>query len=120
MKLSKIFSLIAPIAIVVLIANCSQDDEFEFGSTISDFQTDSVYKTSSDGLLFVETISFGSPYATGQVTAKVYADQTSDPTTEIGIVHYSITLPLEKDIYWKVTRLTSGGSFRITWTPIQK
>ena len=120
MKTIKLFSFLTISSMIILLSNCEKDDGFELGNTQSDFIVDSVYKTSSDGLLFVQLISG----AMGPFGALIYAGKTDNPTDTIGKIKSSgaITLPIKKNTYWKVT--TYGeydwiiDELMIQWTPM--
>jgi hypothetical protein len=90
----------------------------EFGETIYDLKSDTVYHATTDGLLYVDIKSFASPHNLEQINAKIYADSTKEPSRLVGTVFYSNTLPIKKDYYWNVMKLTSNGKLNISWTPI--
>jgi hypothetical protein len=113
------FLLLVITFLTIIISSCTKDNEIGLGEPNLSFGTDSIYQASTDGFLFVEIVNYGNEYAVGQATAKVYADDTPDPTTEIGTIHYSITLPINNGMYWKVTRLVANSSFKVIWTPIE-
>lgn len=103
----------------LLLSNCDKDDEFEFGNTQSDFITDSIYKTKTDGLLFVQLKSDG----LGEFSAIIYADIEDNPTDTLAIIDYfgSITLPIKKDLYWCVKTIhqdRKDEKLIIQWTPM--
>jgi len=91
----------------------------EFGETIYDLKSDTIYQATTDGFLYVDIKSFASPHQLEQINAKIYADSTSNPTHLVGTVFYSNTLPIKKDYYWKVKNTTSNGKLNISWTPIK-
>lgn len=101
-----------------MILGCSKDEEgLQFGETLSDFKTDSVYFSSTDGLLNVEYESDGHSTYLGNPIAIIFADENPNPITEIGIVYYSTTIPIRKNLYWKVKRLNMN-IINIRWTPV--
>jgi len=128
MKTNKLFFLVTLFLSVLLFANCNKNEnELEInevkaslGETQKGFKVDSVYYTTTDGFLNVSVTEYGSPYALASVIAKIYADKFPNPSTEVGLVYYSTSLPLSKNTYWKVKNLMNGGAYRIDWTPIQK
>jgi len=89
----------------------------EFGETIYDLKSDTVYYATTDGLLYVDIKSFASPHKLEQINAIIYADSTKEPARLVGTVFYSNTVPIKKDYYWNVMR-TSGSKLNISWTPI--
>ena len=118
MKTIKLFTLSLISLVIILLSSCEKNDKIEFGNTQSDFIADSIYKASSDGLLFVQIITDGLHWTSG---ATIYAGETNNPTDKIGEITYfgSITLPIKKNIYWKVTTSGEIEELIIQWTPIQ-
>jgi len=103
----------------MLLASC--DSSFKLGETETDFVVDSIYKTESDGLLYVELDASWNHFS-----LSVYADEKTEPETEIASIrwHGSITQPVAKNTYWKVSYTESDSedyvsSLVIRWTPIE-
>ena len=114
-----IYLLILFASLIVFLPNCSKEEEYAFGETETDFVVDSVYKTNSAGFLSVDLYADWNNFS-----LSVYADKTPDPEKRIAIIqwHGSITQPLEKDTYWKVSYNNSEEYLRRLerkWTHIQ-
>ena len=110
--------IIFGLLIIALFSYCEKNDnDLQLRETISDYKTDTVYFSMTDGLLNVEYEDDGSIHSLGKPIAKIYADENINPTTEIGIVYYSITVPIRKSLYWKVKRMTNN-KINIRLTPI--
>jgi hypothetical protein len=95
--------------IIALFSYCEKNEnDLQFGETISKYETDSVYLSATDGLLNVEYEYDGYIHSLGDPIAKIYADESINPTTELSLVYYSTTVPIRKNLYWKVKRLTKN------------
>ena len=118
MKAFRLIYFLSISLLIVLLSNCEKADKLEFGETQYDFQKDSVYQASSDGLLFVQIETDGLSWVNGAI---IYADNTPNPTEIIGEVPYfgSITLPIRKNLYWKVSTTGQIQKLIINWTPLQ-
>jgi hypothetical protein len=104
-----------------LLINCEKEDGFKFGESETNFVVDSVYKTNCEGLLYVELDANWNNFS-----LSVYADEIPEPENEIAYIrwHGSITQPLEKNTYWKISynEANADGYVRrlvIRWTPIE-
>jgi len=111
---------ILTVLLLFLIASCTKENDFSFGEMESDFVVDSVYKTSSAGLLYVELDALHNNFS-----LSVLADKNPEPETEIASLrwHGSITQPLDKGTYWKVIYNDSDPeeyvrNIKINWTAI--
>ena len=105
----------------ILLTSCEKEDGFKFGETETDFIVDSVYKTNCEGLLYVELDASWNNFS-----LSVYADEISEPGIEIAYIrwHGSITQPLKKNTYWKISYNEANPEeyvrrLVIRWTPIE-
>ena len=105
----------------ILLTSCEKESNFKFGETETDFVVDSIYKTDSEGLLYVELDASWNNFS-----LSVYADKNPEAETEIAYIrwHGSITQPLEKNTYWKISYNESDPEdyvrkLVIRWTPIE-
>jgi hypothetical protein len=110
--------IIFGLLVIALFSYCEKDEnDLRLGETISNYKTDTVYFSTTDGLLSVEYEDDGSIHSLGKPIAKIYADENINPVTEVGIVYYSITVPIRENLYWKVKKMTKN-KINIRWTPI--
>jgi len=119
--MKKYLAILAISLLVILFTNCENEYETTFGETESGFVQDSVYKTSSDGLLLVQVRTSN---AITEMGAVICESKDNNPTDTIGIIEPfgSITLPLKEDTYWKVTTYGNVSLIEklvIQWTPIK-
>lgn len=108
-------------ALIILFSSCVDEYETSFGDTETGFVQDSVYKTTSDGLLLVQVRTLN---AMTEVGAVIHSSTDTILMDTIGIIEPfgSLTLPLQEDKYWKVTTYGNTGVIEeliIQWTPIE-
>jgi hypothetical protein len=126
MKTIKMISKILFFSLLIsLLIQCKKetiDNTMSFGNIQTNFKVDSVYKASSDGFLYLSI--YGNVEGLGYY-AKLYSDNTLNPTTTIGMVFTpgDATFPIKKNNYWKVTQYGAAmngqnDSIQIKWTPI--
>lgn len=86
--------------LTIQLLSFSPNNEFEFVDMQSDFDIDVVYQTEKDGFLYVQ---MNSPHPAFSII--IISDDSADPQTEIAKIvwHGSVTLPLKKGSYWKIT-----------------
>jgi hypothetical protein len=111
------FQLFFVILIALLTTNCQKDDSSGFGETQDNFMPDSIYKTSTDGFLYVEFVFNNHEWSPGNPIARIYSDKNIDSLKILGSVYYASTIPVKTNTYWKVINLTDN-KLLIKWTPI--
>jgi|WetSurMetagenome_2_1015567.scaffolds.fasta_scaffold419546_1 hypothetical protein len=109
--------------VATLYYSCDKEDKFNFGDTQTNFEVDSVYKASTDGLLVVQSTA----NIISDVVGYVYCDIKPEPDSILGKVYdnENATFPIVKDRYWKVHKRSFGDpnvtvTLEISWTPIDK
>ena len=89
------------------------------GYTSTDFQKDSVYKANTDGFL---SVRFSSNVVGLGYSIAIYSDRDPNPTTTIAILTFPgyITIPIQKNNYWKVVPSSQFYTeLIIAWTPYE-
>lgn len=112
------------LTIFLILAECNKTEDYElaFGETQTGFKLDSIYVTKTNGLLYVNFIS----NSTGAYL-HVLTSNDANPDIEVAMFRTggSATVPLQKNIYWKVEKHPDYDPLNlpildtlITWTPI--
>jgi len=119
--MKKYLSILTISLLVILFTNCENEYETTFGETESGFVQDSVYETSSDGLLLVQVRAAN---AMTEMGAVIYASKNNNPTDTIGIIEPfgSLTIPIKENTFWEVTTYGNVSLIEelvIQWTPIK-
>ena len=115
-KINFILALLI-IALNFFFTACEEEDNnFNLGATQKNFVKDVTYQTTTDGFLLVQV-------AMTELGAIIYAGVNENPTDTIGVIEPfgSLTLPLQKDTYWKVTTYGDQSLIEklvIEWTPV--
>ena len=131
MKYTKLFTVCLILLMILFsVSNCKKETIHEIvrdtliikaidslGITQSNLKSDSIYKADTDGFLYVEFFWTKNGYELGAPTAKIYSDNSSNPTTLISLVYFNSTAPIKKGNYWVVKNLTSN-ILNIKWTPL--
>lgn len=119
MEKPKITLFLLALIILGFLTNCKKEDkEFAFGVTQTGFEKNLVYKTETNGLLYVKIAGDGLDWS---VKAYILTGIQPEPADTIAIIDYfgSTTLPLKKNYYWKVTIQGPVKTVDISWTPIE-
>ncbi len=97
--------------------NHFNDPVCQFGEPIYDLAIDSVYYCETDGILKVDLQKVGESHSIGKPTGYIYSDENPEPETQVAIIYYSTTIPINKGMFWKIKK-TDPNNYLISWTPI--
>ena len=105
------------VLVLVSLFQCKKEEQYHFGEPVYDFTTDSIYYCETDGILKVDLQKVGETHAIGKPTGYIYSDENPEPSTQVAIIYYSTTIPINKGMYWKIIK-TDPNNYIVSWTPI--
>ena len=107
--------------LTIFLFSCNKEEKTGFGDTQTNFEVDSIYKASTDGLLRIQTTS----NLVSSVVGYVYCDFKPEPDSLIGKLfgNENATIPIVKDSYWRVHKQSYldpniNVNMELSWTPM--
>ena len=112
--------IISILVFLNILASGQVLEEIEFGVTETEFVQNDVYQTNSDGLLYIQHDSH-----INQLYLEVYTGTNPRELEKVAEIRWfgTITLPLQKEHYWKVQYNKPKcqeyvKDLTIRWTPV--
>ena len=76
--------------------NHLNDPVYHLGEPVYNLALDSVYYCETDGILKVDLQRIGASHSLGKPTGYIYSDENPEPKTQVAIIYYSTTIPINK------------------------